>query len=217
MGEVPHLDSNSYLFSKKRKDQISLKQHRLQSAYLQPLLVQWDLHTTNFYHNEVFPPVTVKNIENNQDKRNPVNPFVILRYRCIQRIQEASIIQKYACISQIYLENEEENQSTNQLPGMSEKGSRIQMWHSAIKGRWSWKDAWHPCTCIATLGVLCRCTYFLITSGDLQVHIKKYGPRRKFTCTCLKACRKSILINKLYTEKVTILSKTIKYTVLTIS
>ena len=137
MGEVPHLDSNAYLFSKKRKDQISLKQHRLQSAYLQPLLVQWDLHTTNFYHNEVFPPVTVKNIENNQDKRNPVNPFVILRYRCIQRIQEASIIQKYACISQIYLENEEENQSTNQLPGMSEQGSRIQMWHSEIKGRWS--------------------------------------------------------------------------------
>ena len=80
MREVPHLDSNAYLFSKKRKDQISLKQHRLQSAYLQPLLVQWDLHTTNFYHNEVFPPVTVKNIENNQDKRNPVNPFVLLRY-----------------------------------------------------------------------------------------------------------------------------------------
>ena len=136
-GEVPHLDSNVYLFSKRRKDQISLKQHRLQSGYLQPLLVQWDLHTTNFYHNEVFPPVTVKNIENNQDKRNPVNPFVILRYRCIQRIQEASIIQKYACIFLIYLENEEESQSTNQLPGMSEQGSRIQMWHSAIKGRWS--------------------------------------------------------------------------------
>lgn len=137
MGEVPHLDTNAYLFSKKRKDQISLKQHRLQSAYLQPLLVQWDLHTTNFCHNEVFPPATVKNIENNQDKRNPVNPFVILRYRCIQRVQEASIIQKYACIFLIYLENEEESQSTNHLPGMSEQGSRIQMWHSAIKGRWS--------------------------------------------------------------------------------
>ena len=115
MGEVPHLDSNVYLFSKRRKDQTSLKKHRLQSAYLQPLLVQWDLHTTNFYHNEVFPPVTVKNIENNQDKRNPVNPFVILGYHCIQRVQEASIIQKYACIFLIYLENEQEkpvNQST---------------------------------------------------------------------------------------------------------
>jgi len=48
MGEVPYLNSNAYLFSKNRKDQ-----HRLQSAYLQPLLVQWNLHITNFYHNEV--------------------------------------------------------------------------------------------------------------------------------------------------------------------
>ena len=125
-----------------------------------------------------------------------------MRYRCIQRIQEASIIQKYACISLIYLENEEENRSTNQLHGMSEQGICIQIWHSAIKGRWSSTDAWHPCACIATLGVLCRCTYFLVTSGDLEVHIKKYGLRRKVNCTYLKACRKSILINKLYIVKV---------------
>ena len=64
-GEVPYLDSYAYLFSKKRKEQISLKQHRLQSAYLQPLLVQWNLLTTNFYNNEVLgttndilPPIT---------------------------------------------------------------------------------------------------------------------------------------------------------------